>query len=52
MSEPGPWARWRELPEPVRPEDYVIEQDDDPVPGSVLFEPVAEIEPAIRYAGF
>jgi len=47
-----PQAKWRELPEPVHPDGYVTEQDIDPVPGSVLFEPQPEVEPELRYAGF
>ncbi|GAA4983739.1 hypothetical protein WHI96_10265 [Pseudonocardia tropica] len=30
-----PRARWRTMPEPVRPEQWVAEHDTDPVPGSV-----------------
>ncbi len=51
MSEPDPLARWRQLPDPVRPEDYVTEQDDDPVPGSVLFGQESEFDIAARYGG-
>jgi hypothetical protein len=28
-------AKWHNLPERIKPEDWVTEQDTDPVPGSV-----------------
>lgn len=38
MTEPAadPRAKWRELPPRIHPEDWVTEQDPDPVPGAVL----------------
>lgn len=38
MTEPAddPRAQWRELPPRIRPENWVTEQDPEPVPGAVL----------------
>lgn len=43
-------ARWRELPEPIRPQDLVAEQRDPAVPGSIMSAPDAQQEFTIRYA--
>lgn len=43
MTEPpepnDPHTRWRMLPARIRPEEWVDEHDESPVPGSVLSAP-------------
>ncbi|WP_188316402.1 hypothetical protein [Solihabitans fulvus] len=34
-NEPDPRARWRALPERSRPEEWVTEHNDHPVPGAI-----------------